>query len=76
MTGIGGYGAGTCANVVISDNTVTFDPGNGGLPAYWVFSFDGDGPGVFGSNNHVIGSGTAVQWENSRTNTPPAGFIS
>lgn len=73
-TGIGGYGAGTCGNVIISNNTVTVDPGNGGKPCYYVISFDGDGPGVFGSNNHIIGGGF-VAWDSSRTNTPPAGFI-
>jgi len=74
-TAIGGYGAGTAGYVLCSFNTVTFDPGNGGKAAYNFISFDGDGPGVLGSNNHVIGTGTAIAWSNSRTNTPPAGFV-
>jgi hypothetical protein len=76
-TAIGGYGVGVCDNVICSDNTVTKDAGNGNKPSYYFTSFNaGNGVGVLGSNNHMIGAGSYVQWEASPTDTPPAGFIS
>lgn len=70
--GIGGYGAGQAGNVIVRNCTV--DPptaDNGNLPAYRFDNFNGDGPGVFGTNN----KGNRAQFSASRGDVAPAGFL-